>query len=123
MSTSSGTSKRHVSNSSRGGDGHEKPRNRSGTTDKRHRRSQKRRWVQATYRELLKHKLVHHDNSKYDGYRLTPLGYDFLAIKAFTMRNRISGVGRRIGVGKESDVYEVVNDEGRLMAMRITPAW
>ena len=63
-------------------------------------------------RELLKHKLVHHDNSKYDGYRLTPLGYDFLAIKAFTMRNRISGVGRRIGVGKESDVYEVVNDEG-----------
>ena len=38
---------RHVSNSSRGGDGHEKPRNRSGTTDKRHRRSQKRRWVQA----------------------------------------------------------------------------
>ena len=45
-------------------------------------------------RELLKHKLVHHDNSKYDGYRLTPLGYDFLAIKAFTMRNRISGVGK-----------------------------
>ena len=70
-------------------------------------------------RELLKHKLVHHDNSKYDGYRLTPLGYDFLAIKAFTMRNRISGVGRRIGVGKESDVYEVVNDEGRLMAMKL----
>ena len=69
--------------------------------------------------ELLKHKLVHHDNSKYDGYRLTPLGYDFLAIKAFTMRNRISGVGRRIGVGKESDVYEVVNDEGRLMAMKL----
>lgn len=70
-------------------------------------------------RELLKHKLVHHDNSKYDGYRLTPLGYDFLAIKAFTMRNRISGVGRRIGVGKESDVYEVVNDEGRHMAMKL----
>jgi len=70
-------------------------------------------------RELLKHKLVHHDNSKYDGYRLTPLGYDFLAIKAFTMRNAISGVGRRIGVGKESDVYEVVNDEGKRMAMKL----
>ena len=25
-------------------------------------------------RELLKHKLVHHENQKYDGYRLTPSG-------------------------------------------------
>ena len=43
-------------------------------------------------RELLKHKLVHHDNSKYDAYRLTPLGYDYLAIKAFVNRGAIDGV-------------------------------
>jgi RIO-like serine/threonine protein kinase len=24
-------------------------------------------------RDLLKHKLVHHENQQYDGYRLTPL--------------------------------------------------
>ena len=30
---------------------------------------------------LLRHKLVHHDGTKYDGYRLTNMGYDFLAIK------------------------------------------
>ena len=42
-------------------------------------------------RDLLKHKLVHHDNQKYDGYRLTPLGYDFLAIKAFVNRGAIAG--------------------------------
>ena len=30
---------------------------------------------------LLRHKLVHHDGTKYDGYRLTWMGYDFLAIK------------------------------------------
>lgn len=30
---------------------------------------------------LLRHKLLHHDGGKNDGYRLTPMGYDFLAIK------------------------------------------
>ena len=70
-------------------------------------------------RELLKHKLVHHENQKYDGYRLTPLGYDFLAIKAFVNRGAIVGVGRRIGVGKESDVFEVVTEEGETLALKL----
>lgn len=70
-------------------------------------------------RELLKHKLVHHENQKYDGYRLTPLGYDFLAIKAFVNRGAITGVGRRIGVGKESDVFEVVTEEGETLALKL----
>ena len=34
---------------------------------------------------LHRHKLVHHDGSKYDGYRLTNMGYDFLAIKVGLM--------------------------------------
>lgn len=55
----------------------------------------------------LKHKLLHHDSSKYDGYRLTTLGYDFLAIHTLTMRGVITSVGRQIGVGKESDLFEV----------------
>lgn len=57
---------------------------------------------------LLRHKLVHHDSSKYDGYRLTNLGYDFLAIKTMVSRGLISGVGRQIGVGKESGMHSVV---------------
>ena len=56
---------------------------------------------------LLKAKLVHHENVNYDGYRLTYLGYDFLAIKAFVNRGVITSVGRQIGVGKESDIFEV----------------
>jgi len=68
---------------------------------------------------LLRHKLVHHEGKKYDGYRLTSLGYDFLAIRALTARGSIAGVGRQIGVGKESDVYEVVDDEGRTMALKL----
>lgn len=56
---------------------------------------------------LLRHKLIHHDSSTYDGYRLTYMGYDFLAIKALVSRGLICSVGRQIGVGKESDIFEV----------------
>ena len=52
---------------------------------------------------LLRHKLVHHDGTKYDGYRLTNMGYDFLAIKVsgwgveqYGLRMR---VGRQLGAG------------------------
>lgn len=41
-------------------------------------------------KSLLRQKLVHHDNSKYDGYRLTSLGYDFLALKALVSRCSIA---------------------------------
>ena len=85
---------------------------------------------------LLRHKLVHHDSSKCivshlqwklqtiicltllmslffslkdDGYRLTNLGYDFLAIKTMTNRGLIAGVGRQIGVGKESGMLIVLS--------------
>lgn len=66
-----------------------------------------------------KHKLVFHSRQKCDGYRLTYLGYDYLALRALVNRGVISAIGRRIGVGKESDVYEVTNDEGRSMALKL----
>ncbi|GAB4858974.1 Serine kinase [Ancistrocladus abbreviatus] len=53
-------------------------------------------------KNFLKHKLLHHDPSKYDGYRLTYLGYDFLAIKTLVNHGVFSAVGRQIEVGKES---------------------
>lgn len=70
-------------------------------------------------KHLLRNKLVHHDNSKYDGYRLTYLGYDYLAIKALVNRGAIAGVGRQIGVGKESDIFEVTNEDGEVMALKL----
>jgi RIO-like serine/threonine protein kinase len=39
-----------------------------------------------------------------DGYRLTYLGYDFLAIKTLVNRGVFASVGRQIGVGKESGI-------------------
>lgn len=52
------------------------------------------------------HTRAHGHARRYDGYRLTYMGYDFLALRALTARGHISGVGRQIGMGKESDIFE-----------------
>ncbi|CAN8278727.1 unnamed protein product [Cochlearia groenlandica] len=70
-------------------------------------------------KNLLKYKLLHHDSSKYDGFRLTYLGYDFLAIKTLVNRGVFTGVGRQIGVGKESDIFEVAQEDGTILAMKL----
>ncbi|WP_231184294.1 serine/threonine-protein kinase RIO2 [Haladaptatus sp. DYF46] len=53
-------------------------------------------------RELLQRKTI-----QYEGYTLTFEGYDALALRTFSERDTIQGVGSPLGVGKESDVYEV----------------
>jgi len=53
-------------------------------------------------RELVERKTL-----QYEGYRLTFEGYDALALHAFVERDTVDGVGAPLGVGKESDVYEV----------------
>jgi RIO kinase 2 len=59
-------------------------------------------------RVLLRHKLVHHESKPYESYRLTPLGYDYLALRALRERSSVNSVGRLLGTGKESDVHEVL---------------
>ena len=61
---------------------------------------------------------VHHDASKYDGYRLTNQGYDYLALRALVSRGVVQGLGRQIGVGKESDVYEAQDEEGDTLIIK-----
>ncbi|KAK4841264.1 hypothetical protein QYF36_001819 [Acer negundo] len=70
-------------------------------------------------KNLLRHKLLHHDSSKYDGFRLTYLGYDFLAIKTMVNRGVFTAVGRQLGVGKESDIFEVQQEDGTILAMKL----
>ncbi|WP_435064543.1 serine/threonine-protein kinase RIO2 [Halobaculum sp. EA56] len=53
-------------------------------------------------RELIRRKTI-----QYEGYQLTFEGYDALALHTFAERETISGMGASLGVGKESDVYEV----------------
>jgi RIO kinase 2 len=51
--------------------------------------------------------LVERKTIQYEGFRLTFEGYDALALHTFAERESIEGVGAPLGVGKESDVYEV----------------
>uniref|UniRef100_A0A182TF91 Serine/threonine-protein kinase RIO2 n=1 Tax=Anopheles melas TaxID=34690 RepID=A0A182TF91_9DIPT len=71
-------------------------------------------------RELCKHKLLSYERGKrFDGYRLTNLGYDYLALKSLTLRGAISGFGNQIGVGKESNIYTVVDEEGKSLCLKL----
>lgn len=45
--------------------------------------------------------------------------YDFLALRALAARGHIAALGRQIGVGKESDIFEVTNDEGEVFALKL----
>lgn len=67
-------------------------------------------------KEVHKNKLVHKETKRYIGYRLTSLGYDYLAMRALVKRGVIDAIGRAIGVGKEADVFlasasETLQDE------------
>lgn len=69
--------------------------------------------------DLTKQKLLAYERGKrYDGYRLTYAGYDYLALNTFTHRKIISGVGNQIGVGKESDVFVCGSDEDTQYAIK-----
>lgn len=56
---------------------------------------------------MLDLELVERKTIQYEGIRLTNSGYDALALHTFAERDTIEGFGAPLGVGKESDVYEV----------------
>jgi len=51
--------------------------------------------------------LIERKTIQYEGYRLTFEGYDVLALHTFAERETVEGFGAPLGVGKESDVFEV----------------
>jgi len=51
--------------------------------------------------------LVERKTIQYEGFKLTFEGYDALALHTFAERETVEGMGSPLGVGKESDVYEV----------------
>ncbi|ODV62646.1 protein kinase RIO2 [Ascoidea rubescens DSM 1968] len=58
-------------------------------------------------------------NAKYDGYRLTFSGYDFLALKSMVNRENIYSLGTIIGVGKESDIYSISDKTGQQKILKV----
>lgn len=57
--------------------------------------------------------------AKYDGYRLTYGGLDYLALHAHASKNDVYSVGERIGVGKESDIMIVADQTGKQKVLKI----
>jgi RIO kinase 2 len=60
-----------------------------------------------------------HFNKQYDGYALTYMGYDYLAMKAFMKRGHIKSIGIKIGVGKESDIYQCLDNDGNVVVVKL----
>ncbi|KAI2465693.1 RIO1-domain-containing protein [Annulohypoxylon bovei var. microspora] len=57
--------------------------------------------------------------AKYDGYRLTYGGIDYLALHTYANRKEVYSVGSRIGVGKESDIMMVADETGSQRVLKI----
>ncbi|RPD64931.1 RIO1-domain-containing protein [Lentinus tigrinus ALCF2SS1-6] len=69
---------------------------------------------------LAKRNLVSRvQNARYDGYRLTYGGYDYLAMRAMSKRDTVYSVGNQIGVGKESDIYIVADKDGNELVLKL----
>ncbi len=63
--------------------------------------------VEYRLERCLKRGFVEKKTIQYEGYTLQFEGYDVLALHALVERDTISEFGAPLGVGKESDVYEV----------------
>eukprot|EP00831_Metopus_contortus_P015721 TRINITY_DN16532_c0_g1_i1.p1 TRINITY_DN16532_c0_g1~~TRINITY_DN16532_c0_g1_i1.p1 ORF type:complete len:479 (-),score=73.02 TRINITY_DN16532_c0_g1_i1:71-1507(-) len=69
---------------------------------------------------LLKNRLIKHQGKAYDGYTLSYLGYDFLAVRTLLKRRSIKELCGQMGVGKESDVYFAVDHEDAPLVIKFT---
>ncbi|KAK3044425.1 hypothetical protein LTS18_001318, partial [Coniosporium uncinatum] len=58
-------------------------------------------------------------NAKYDGYRLTYGGLDYLALHTHQRSSTVYSLGNQIGVGKESDIYVCASPTGRQLVLKI----
>jgi RIO kinase 2 len=58
-------------------------------------------------------------NAKYDGYRLTYGGLDYLAMNTHRKSDAIYSLGNQIGVGKESDIYVCAAQTDRQLVLKL----
>ncbi|KAL9040573.1 MAG: hypothetical protein Q9214_004434 [Letrouitia sp. 1 TL-2023] len=65
------------------------------------------------------HLIARIKNAKYDGYRLTYGGLDYLSLHSHLQKNVLYSTGNQIGVGKESDVFVVSDSEGKQLVLKI----
>ncbi|KAF8285990.1 putative Serine/threonine-protein kinase RIO2 [Trypanosoma cruzi] len=68
---------------------------------------------------LLKHKMIYHENTMYDGYAMKYGAYDYLALRTLSKRGTVAAVGHRIGCGKESDIILVKDEAGHECVLKL----
>jgi len=67
---------------------------------------------------LERFRLIQRWTGPYEGYVLTTAGYDSLAINALVKAGVLEALGKPLGVGKESDVYDALTPQGRRVAVK-----
>lgn len=67
---------------------------------------------------LNKFELVKRGVHKYSGYKITPSGYDVLALWDLVEGDVIEAFGKTLGVGKEADIYDALTPDGERMAVK-----
>jgi len=74
--------------------------------------------IEYTLGKLNKLGLTFRTKETYNGHTLNYAGYDCLAINALVKANVISSFGQSLGVGKEADVFDALNAEGKRIAVK-----
>jgi RIO kinase 2 len=67
---------------------------------------------------LSRYKLVQRKTAHYVGYKLTFAGYDALGIDTLVRKNVIELLGSKVGVGKESDIYDAKGADGEIVIVK-----
>jgi RIO kinase 2 len=68
--------------------------------------------------KLNKLGLTYRTQETYNGHTLNYTGYDCLAINALVKAGIIESFGKTLGVGKEADVFDALNSEGKRIAIK-----
>ncbi|RLF15141.1 MAG: serine/threonine protein kinase [Thermoprotei archaeon] len=66
--------------------------------------------------------LIRRWTGQYRGYELKTIGFDAMALYSLSRRGIIKALGPKLGVGKESDVYEALSGEGERVAIKFLRA-
>ncbi|RLF24426.1 MAG: serine/threonine protein kinase [Thermoprotei archaeon] len=74
--------------------------------------------VSIRLRKLHKLDLIRRSLTPYLGYVLKVAGYDCLALNALSKANILYAIGRKLGVGKEADVYDALTPAGTRVAVK-----
>lgn len=74
--------------------------------------------IQFTLGKLNKLGLIYQTKGAYVGHTLNYVGYDCLAINSLVKSGVIESFGKSLGVGKEADVFDALNVEGKRIAVK-----